>query len=146
ERALERLLRAYPRSTEAEERFRTGRPDLVVTTGPFWFDAFGGAARARALGTPAVAMIPSMDNVTTKNRMVFRYVGFLVWSEQNRRELCRYYPYVEESRVIVTGAAQFDVFRQERFHETREEFCRRHALRPDLPILVYAIGSPHFIR
>ena len=145
ERGLEKFLIRHPRSPEAEARFKQRRPDLVVTTGPFWFDEPAVAAHATRLGIPVVAMIPSWDNVTTKNRMVFRYDGFLVWSEQTRSELRAVYPDTRDKEIFVTGATQFDVFRQPRFEESRAEFCQRHGLRPELPIVVYAIGSPHFL-
>lgn len=146
ERGLEILLARYSRSPEAESRFKRKRPDLVVTTGPFWFDEPAVTAHATRLGIPVLAMIPSWDNVTTKNRMVFRYDGFLVWSEQTRHELLSVYPDTRDKEIFVTGATQFDVFQQPRFAESRSAFCQRHGLHPELPIVVYAIGSPHFIR
>jgi hypothetical protein len=91
-------------------------------------------------------MIPSWDNITTKPRMVINYDGYLVWSEQGKRELLEYYPESRNRPIRVVGAPQFDVFFQERFFEPREAFCARHGLRPDRPIILYAIGSPHFIR
>ena len=142
---LEKTLLSYPRSVEAGKRLDANPPDLVITTGPFWSVEPAAVAHAKKLGIPVLAMIPSWDNVTTKNRMVYRYDGFLVWSEQTKTELREYY---EDSRglpLYVVGAPQFDVFFQKRFEETRESFCARHGLRPDRPIILYAIGSPNFI-
>lgn len=146
ERGLELMLATYPRSREAERRFKAKRPDLVVTTGPFWFDEPAVTAHAKRLGIPVMALIPSWDNVTTKNRMVFRYDGYLVWSQQTRQELNSIYPNSADAPVFDIGAVQFDVFKQSRFEESRADFCQRHGLRPDRPIIVYAIGSPYFIR
>lgn len=143
---LERVLTRYPRSPESVERFSGSRPDLVVTTAPFWFHEPAVAAHARMLGIPVVAMIPSWDNVTTKNRMVFRYDGYLVWSDQTRSELRAFYDDTRDKPVTVVGAPQFDVFREARFEESREVFCARHNLDPRHPIIVYAIGSPYFIK
>ncbi len=146
ERRLEKILARHSRSAEAEARFTSRRPDAVVTTGPFWFDEPAVTAHAMRKGIPVLAMIPSWDNVTTKNRLIFQPDGFVVWSEQTRHELLAVYPDSFDKPVFVTGAAQFDVFRQSRFEESREVFCRRHGLRPELPVVVYALGSPHFIR
>jgi CDP-glycerol glycerophosphotransferase (TagB/SpsB family) len=44
------------------------------------------------------------------------------------------------------GAPQFDVFFQDRFYLSREAFCQSQGLRADLPIIVYAVGSPNFLR
>ena len=143
---LERLLLGYPRSPDASARLSARRPDLLVTTGPFQFEQPGIVSAARALGIPVAAMIPSWDNVSTKNRLVFRYDAYLVWSEQTRRELHHFYPSTRSVPVYVVGAPQFDVLLDHRFHRSRDEFCRSQGLRPDLPVIVYALGSPNFIR
>jgi CDP-glycerol glycerophosphotransferase (TagB/SpsB family) len=78
--------------------------------------------------------------------MVFRYDGFVVWSEEARRELHHAYPYSRRVPTYVVGAPQFDVFFQEQFHQSRETFCAEQGLRADRPILLYAVGSPNFIR
>lgn len=142
---LEILLLGCCRSPETRQRLRAERPDCVVTTNPFWFDEPGVVAEAKRLGIPVLAVIPSWDNITTKTRMVFKYDGYLVWSEQTRRELRHYYPDSRHRPIKITGAPQFDVFRQAEFEESREAFCARSGLRSDRPIIVYAIGSPNFI-
>jgi len=143
---LERWLTSFQRSPEAEERLRRNPPSVLLTTGPFQFEQPAIVAAAKRLGIPTLALIPSWDNVTTKNRMVFKYDGYFVWSERTRDELHEVYPYTRDVPVYVVGAAQFDVFFQERFRQSREEFCRIQRLRPDLPIIVHATGSPNFIR
>jgi hypothetical protein len=145
EDGVERLLLTYRRSDEARRRLETNRPDFIVTTNPFWFHEPAVVAEARRLGIPVYAMIPSWDNVTTKARMVFKYDGYFVWSEQTRRELLHYYPDSRRRPIWIVGAPQFDVFFQSRFHESREVFCARHGLRTERPIILYAIGSPYFI-
>ena len=142
---LERWLEAYPRSEEAVERLRRNRPALLLTTGPFQSEQPAVVTAARRLGIPVVALIPSWDNVSTKNRMVFKYDGYLVWSEWTRRELHTVYPRSRNVPVSVVGAPQFDVFFQERFRQSREAFCRTQGLSPDRQIIVHAIGSPNFI-
>jgi hypothetical protein len=143
---LQRLLLAYQRSPEAFERLRADRPDLVVTTGPFQFEQPAIVAAAKKLGIPTMALVPSWDNLSTKNRLTFKYDAYLVWSEQTREELQRFYPCTRKAPVYVVGAPQFDVFFQDRFHLSREAFCQSQGLRSDLPIIVYAIGSPNFLR
>lgn len=146
ENRLERLLLSYPRSREAHERLLAERPSMILTTGPFQFEQPAVVAAAMNLDIPTLAMIPSWDNLSTKNRMVFKYDGYMVWSEQRKEELHHYYPYTKDTPVYVIGAPQFDVFFQERFHQTREEFCEKSGLRPDRPIIVYAVGSPNFLK
>lgn len=142
----EKLLRRVPRSPEAVRRLETDRPDLVVTTGPFWFWEPAVVAAAKNLGIPVAALIPSWDNLSTKNRMVFRYDAYFVWSEEARCQLHLYYPESRRVPVHVVGAPQFDVFFQERFHRSRQEFCAGYGFRADSPLIVYALGSPNFLQ
>lgn len=146
ESRLENLLLSYPRSLEAEARFQEKKPDVVLATGPFQFEQPAIFSAAKKHGIPTIAYIPSWDNVSTKNRMVFNYDGYLVWNDQIRSELHDFYPNTKSRPVYVVGSPQFDVFNQERFHTTRAEFCAGQNLDPDLPIIVYAIGSPNFLK
>jgi hypothetical protein len=143
---LEKLLLTYPRSPEALERLRASPPAVLVSTGPFWFMEPAIVAVAKNLGIPTLALIPSWDNLSTKGRLVFKYDGYLVWSEQAKRELHNFYPHTRQVPTYVVGAPPFDVLFQERFHLSREEFCADQRLRPDLPIILYAVGSPNFLR
>jgi hypothetical protein len=143
---LERRLLAYPRSPEAVERLRRDPPDVLLTTGPHQYHQPAIAAAARALRIRTLAMIPSWDNLSTKNRMVFKYDGYAVWSEQMKRDLHHFYPQSRSVPVYVVGALQFDVFHQVRFARTREQFCRSAGLSPDKPIILYALGSPNLFR
>ncbi len=146
ENKTEKLLLGFPRSTEAEARLRELKPDVIVTTGPFQFEQPAIFAAAKKLGIPTLAYIPSWDNVTTKNRMLFKYDGYIVWSEQIKKELHEIYPHTKNQPAFIVGAPQYDIFKQDRFYQTREEFCARQSLKPELPIIVYAIGSPNFLK
>jgi hypothetical protein len=146
EAGLERLLLSYPRSSEAFNRLQQDRPCAILTTGPFQFEQPAIFAAAHRLGIPMLAYIPSWDNVSTKNRMVFKYDGYIVWNEHTKAELRKYYPHTRNNPVYVVGAPQFDVFFQPRFECSREEFCEGQKLDPSLPIIVYAIGSPNFLK
>jgi hypothetical protein len=146
EGGLETLLLGYERSPEATERLGALGPAVVVTTGPFQFEQPAVVAAARRLGIPCLALIPSWDNLSTKNRMVLRYDGFIVWSEVAKRELREFYPYSHGVPVYVVGAPQFDSFFDESFRVSRAEFCASQGLRPELPVIVYALGSPNFLR
>lgn len=146
ENALERLLISYPRSAEAVQRLSKKKPGVVVSTGPFQFEQPAVFAAAKRLGIPTLAYIPSWDNVSTKNRMVFKYDGYLVWNEQNRDELYEVYPHTRKVPVYVVGAPQFDVFFHDRFKVDRAAFCAPLGLRPDRKIIVYSLGSPNFLK
>lgn len=146
EKALEKWLVSYPRSPETTSRLLQGRPSVVVSTGPFQFEQPGVYSAAKNLGVPVMAYIPSWDNVTTKNRLVFDYDGYIVWNDKVKEELLDFYPAARRKPVYVVGAPQFDIFYQDRFYQTREAFCREQNLDPALPIIAYAIGSPNFLK
>ncbi len=139
---LEGLLLGYPRSAEGVQRLRAAAPDLLLATGTFRYEEPAITAAAKNLGIPTLAFITSWDNPSTKSRMVLKYDGYLVWSEQMKEEMHHFFPYTRTAPIYVIGAPQFDVFFQPRFHESRESFCRRYGLDPDLPIVLYALGSP----
>src|SRR5215813_3294403 len=140
---LEGVLLGYQRSAEALRRFTDDRPDVILTTGTFRYEEPAIAAAAKNAGIPLLALITSWDNITTKKRMVFKYDGYIVWSEGMKKELHDYYPYTRESPCHITGAPQFDVFFQTRFRRSRAEFCARHGLDEQRPIVLYATGTPN---
>lgn len=146
ERFLEKLLLSYDRSVEATARLREIQPSVLLSTGPFQFEQPAVFAAARKLGIPTLAYIPSWDNISTKARMVFDYDGYIVWSDQEKEELHETYPLSRDRPVYVCGAPQYDIFFQEKFHRSRAEFCAGQQLDPNLPIIVYAIGSPNFLK
>ena len=140
------LLSSPIRSSEGFERLREYDPTLIVSSGPFQFEQPALFEAARKLGIPTIAYIPSWDNISTKNRMVYRYDGYIAWSEQVKRELHEFYPSTKDAPVYVIGAPQFDVFFDEQFYQSREDFCQQQGLDASLPIVVYALGSPNFLQ
>lgn len=146
ENNLEKLMLSYPRSEDAKNRLKRNKPDVILSTGPFQFEQPGIYPIAKKLKIPTIAYIPSWDNVTTKNRMVYKYDAYIVWNDKTKQELNEFYPYTKDYPIYSVGAPQFDIFKQERFYQTREEFCLQQNLDPKLPIIVYAIGSPNFLK
>lgn len=142
---LEQLMLAYPRSPETLARLKTLRPAALVTTGPFRYEEPAIVAVAKNLGIPTLALITSWDNLSTKARMVLKYDGYLLWSEQMRRDLHHFYPDTVRVPSYVIGAPQFDAFFQPRFHRPRQDFWVSQGLDPALPVIVYALGSPNFL-
>jgi hypothetical protein len=146
ENAVEKMMLGYPRSPDASNRFQIEKPTVIVSTGPFQYEQPAIFSAAKKLGIPTLAYIPSWDNITTKNRLVYKYDGYIVWSEQTKKELHEFYPATRSMPVYIVGAPQFDIFLQEKFYQSREEFCKQQKLDPNLPIIVYALGSPNFLQ
>jgi hypothetical protein len=147
EAKLESLLLSAPvRSVDGITRLLEYQPTVIVSSGLFQFEQPAIFEAARKLGIRTLAYIPSWDNVSTKGRMVYRYDGYIVWTEQIKRELHEFYPATRDTPIFIVGAPQFDMFSNERLFETRKDFCQRFGLDADRPIILYAIGSPNFIQ
>jgi hypothetical protein len=140
------ILKDQARSAEAYQRLRDSRPDLLVITNPFWTHESAVAIEAKKLGIPIYSLIPSWDNITTKSRFVFKSNFYAVWSELQKEQLIRYYPYTKNLPVFVVGAPQFDVFVNNNYSTSKIEFFKQNHLDPNLPLVLYALGSPNFIK
>lgn len=131
------------RSTEAYERLKKMNPKVVVTMSPFFAIEPGIVSAAKKLKIPVIAFITSWDNITTKNRLMFNYDGYIVWSEQMKKDLNLFYPKSVGKPTYIVGAPQYDVFRNPEYHQSKEEFCKENGLDPNKPIVLYALGSPN---
>jgi CDP-glycerol glycerophosphotransferase (TagB/SpsB family) len=98
---------------------------------------------AKKLKIPCAAFITSWDNLTTKNRLMYSYDGFVLWSEQMKNDLRKIYPYQTDKPVYIVGAPQYDVFQKQEYHISKEQFCKENNLDPHKPIVLYALGSPN---
>lgn len=146
ERRLEETIIKHGIKPSTLAWLRQVKPSLLITMYPFLEGQMVVVAAAKRLGIPVMAFITSWDNLTTKNRLIYQYDGYLVWSEHMKRELNKLYPQSVSRPVYVVGAPQYDVFTQQKFHQTREEFCRFYELDPKRPIILYCLGSPKMIR
>ncbi len=133
------------RTTEATKRLQELKPDLVLCMSPFRFEEPGIIGAAKKLRIKTAAFITSWDNITTKNRIMFDYDAYFVWSQQMKSELIKYYPYASKKPIYITGAPQYDVFSQDKFRQSREDFAHSIKFDPTLPIITYALGSPGFL-
>ncbi|MCX6350588.1 MAG: hypothetical protein NTX03_01870 [Bacteroidetes bacterium] len=141
----EKTIQKYNRSPEALKRLRQLQPNIVIVMNPYLFMEPAVVAIAKNLKIPVFAFIPSWDNLSTKNRLVFHYNGIMLWSEEQKRQLHEYYPYTKSIPVQTIGAPQYDVFFNHNYYITKEEFCNTYDLDINLPIVLFAIGSPNFI-
>jgi hypothetical protein len=122
------------------------KPDLVLAMYPFLESQMTTIAAAKSLGVPSLAFITSWDNITTKSRMIYQYDGYIVWSEQMKKELHQFYPQSRNRPVTVVGAPQYDVFRQPQYHISRQSFLNLYGLDIAKPVILYCLGSPNMIR
>jgi hypothetical protein len=146
EQGLESAVLKYGHSMSALKRFEKERPASVLAMGPFKPSQMSIVASAKQLAIPTIAYITSWDNITTKTGLVLRYDGYIVWSEQMKRELQDFYPATRTRPIYVVGAPQYDVFRQPRYLQSREDFFRTNNMDPGRKLVIYCLGSPNIIR
>ena len=146
ENYLHGLLSKQERSNDAFLRFASSPPDLLVITNPFWHHESAVAIEAKKLNIKTYSFIPSWDNITTKSRFVFKSDFYGVWSVIRKEELLRYYPYVNPNQIEVLGAPQYDVFFNKKYISTKEHFLKNNKLEDNLPIVLYVLGSPNFLK
>lgn len=146
DRALEAAVLRYGMSSTALERFEQEKPSSVMAMGPFKPPQMSIVAAAKRLAIPTIAYITSWDNITTKTGMVFTYDGYIVWSEQMKRELQAFYPATRSQPVYVVGAPQYDIFSRKEYLQSKEEFFPANGLDPQRPLIVYCLGSPNILQ
>jgi hypothetical protein len=145
-RRVESALISSGAPPKAIEWLSRERPSLLLAMYPFIEEQMAIVAAAKRLRLPTLAFITSWDNLSTKSRLTFDYDGYLVWSEHMKQELFEFHPPSRKRPIAIVGAPQYDVFRQEKFHEPREIFLKRYDLDPLRPVILYCLGSPNMFR
>ena len=98
---------------------------------------------AKQSGIHTVCGISSWDNLTSKGALFTQYDTFVVWSKQMAEELSRYYPESHSAAVHITGPAHFSWYFQDKYQQSREEFCQELGFDPKRPIILYGVATPH---
>jgi hypothetical protein len=151
-RAAERLALGEPeqlvRGTNLqvfEEFLKTLNLDAVLSITPYHDQDGLLLCAAQQLGLPSLTSVISFDNPTTRERMLVCSDQVLVWNQYNQNELVRSYPQLEDERVSVIGAPQFDLHRKAELRLSRDEWCRALSLPEDRPIILYGAGPAHLV-
>ncbi|WP_264566722.1 UDP-glycosyltransferase [Flavobacterium sp. N3904] len=102
-------------------------PDLVFCTTQRATQSISALLAAKDLGIPVVAFVYSWDNVP-KAMQVVEADFYFVWSDLMKEEVLKYYPFVKENQVFVTGTPQFEPHYDRSLFKTREVFCSENNL------------------
>jgi len=103
------------------------QPDLIFCTTQRSTQSISALLAAKDLGIPTVAFVYSWDNVP-KAMQVVETDYYFVWSDLMKDEVLKYYPFVKEHQVIVTGTPQFEPHYDDSLKQSREDFCKEHNL------------------
>jgi len=96
---------------------------------------------AKSLEIPTVAFIVSWDNLTSKSRIAAPFDHYLVWGDQMRNDLLKFYPEVRPSQISTAGSPQFDWYADRGSLQSRQDFCRQLGLDPSRPLVCYSGGD-----
>ncbi len=145
---LERLMLAYPRCPEALDRLTTLQPAALSDDRPLPIRRTRGRGRGEELADPDPGPDHLVGQSSTKARLVLKYDGYLLWSEQMSARTPPLLPgHGPGLPSYVVGAPQFDTFFQPRFQQSLRKPSRAsRGLDPRRPVIVYALGSPNFLR
>jgi hypothetical protein len=147
-RALERCERAASRAfctTEQYQRlYRDVRPTLVFNGSHVrcGIAAIQAIQTAQWLRIPTATFIFSWDNLALLGRIIPAYDFYLVWNEDMKRQLLRFYPDVSPENVFVTGTPQFDFHFRRESYWSRGQFCDKVGADPERRIVLYSTGMP----
>ena len=103
------------------------KPDIVFCTTQRATQSISALLAAKDLGIPTACFVYSWDNVP-KAMMVVETDYYFVWSEHMKREVLQYYPFVNETQVIVTGTPQFEPHYDKSLIKSRAEFFKQYNL------------------
>lgn len=84
--------------------------DAVFTVTPFHRQEDILLRACKAKGKKMLTSILSFDNITKRGWISIEYDLYLVWNEDNKRQMHRIYPYSRTKGVYVVGAPQFDFY------------------------------------
>lgn len=128
---LRKKINALERSTSkykyCKAQLETHKPDLVFCTTQRATQSISALLAAKDLGIPTVAFIYSWDNVP-KAMQVVETDYYFVWSDLMKEEVLRYYPFVKEEQVFVTGTPQFRPHYDKNLLRSRKEFFAENNL------------------
>ncbi|NJB81745.1 CDP-glycerol glycerophosphotransferase family protein [Wenyingzhuangia aestuarii] len=122
--ALERSTLKYK---YCKEQLEQHRPDLIFCTTQRASQSISALLAAKDLGIPVVTFVYSWDNVP-KAMQVVNTDYYCVWSDLMKKELLKYYPFVQENQVFVTGSPQFEPHFNKTLAQSRQEFCEQYNL------------------
>ena len=122
---IRKRINALERSTAKYEyckaQLQEHTPDLVFCTTQRATQSISALLAAKDLNIPVVAFVYSWDNVP-KAMQVVEADFYFVWSDLMKDEVLKYYPFVNDSQVFVTGTPQFEPHYDSSLFKSREAF------------------------
>lgn len=128
---IRKRINSLERSTEkynyCKAQLQEIKPDLVFCTTQRASQSIGSLLAAQDLGIPTLTFVYSWDNVPKAMQLV-ETDYYCVWSNLMKKEMQKYYPFVKENQLIVTGTPQFEPHYDKTLLQTRAAFFAQYNL------------------
>jgi hypothetical protein len=124
---IESLERSTSKYKYCKQQLQKHQPDLIFCTTQRASQSISALLAAKDLGIPTLIFVYSWDNVP-KAMQVVNTDYYCVWSELMKDELLKYYPFVQENQIFITGSPQFEPHFDSTLIQSREVFCKEHNL------------------
>ena len=138
---LREKINALERSTSkykyCKAQLEQHKPDLIFCTTQRSTQSISALLAAKDLGIPTVAFVYSWDNVP-KAMQVVETDYYFVWSYLMKDEVLKYYPFVKENQVIVTGTPQFEPHFDDSLKQSRAAFFKEFNLDVNKKYICYS--------
>jgi len=113
------------------------KPDLVFCTTQRSTQSISALLAAKDLDIPTVGFVYSWDNVPKAMHLI-ETDYYCVWSDLMKEEVLKYYPFIQESQVIVTGTPQFEPHFDSSLSQSRAVFCAENNLDSNKKYICYS--------
>ncbi len=97
------------------------KPDFVFCTNQRTTLALAPILAAQELNIPTGTFIFSWDNLP-KATLVLEPNYYFVWSDYMKMELMKYYPFITENQILITGTPQFEMHNCEHYSVSKNDF------------------------
>jgi hypothetical protein len=121
------LERSHPKYSYCTAQLQEHKPDLIFCTTQRATQSISALLAAKDLGIPTIAFVYSWDNVP-KAMQVVETDYYVVWSDLMKEEVLKYYPFIKENQVFITGTPQFEPHYNVSLKQTRENFFSQYGL------------------
>jgi hypothetical protein len=113
------------------------KPTMVFCTNQRISFAISPLLAAHDLKIPTATFIFSWDNLP-KGTMVVETDYYFVWSKLMKKELLYYYPYINESQIVIAGTPQFENHYDKNSIESKASFFKQNNLDIDKKYLCFS--------
>ncbi|ULC60578.1 CDP-glycerol glycerophosphotransferase family protein [Flaviramulus sp. BrNp1-15] len=124
---INKLERTTSKYKYCKAQLEEQKPDLIFCTTQRSTQSISALLAAKDLGIPTVAFVYSWDNVP-KAMQVVETDYYVVWSNLMKQEVLKYYPFVKENQVFITGTPQFEPHYNTGLRQTKEAFFKEYNL------------------